>query len=240
MMIKNILEEFHKTKKYFPSLDLVDNETRIVGKLGFCCHYKDDGYDGISKWIIKSCNLGENDCIEDFYEIEINLNNTLNGPPVVLETAERIRKLADSLGKPLEDVHLNSAGSCCLGIFPPFERLSKFVMEAVYPYFVWQAYYEKYRDIPPCGECPHNWKEAIAVRINEEENNLLIQRNEQRGQPEGSNRNKPCPCGSGRKYKKCCFDSDRKKDTEINKTMASLQYLKNLPEKQNNPKINVK
>ncbi len=26
------------------------------------------------------------------------------------------------------------------------------------------------------------------------------------------NRNSPCPCGSGKKYKKCCWDSDQKKE----------------------------
>lgn len=25
--------------------------------------------------------------------------------------------------------------------------------------------------------------------------------------PKGRNRNKPCPCGSGKKFKKCCWDA---------------------------------
>lgn len=29
------------------------------------------------------------------------------------------------------------------------------------------------------------------------------------GGPKNRDRNKPCPCGSQRKYKKCCFNSDR-------------------------------
>ncbi len=27
-------------------------------------------------------------------------------------------------------------------------------------------------------------------------------------------RNEPCPCGSGKKYKKCCYDKDNKRDQE--------------------------
>ncbi len=35
-------------------------------------------------------------------------------------------------------------------------------------------------------------------------------------------RNDPCPCGSGKKYKRCCFDADRLKKTPIQPPPAPL------------------
>ena len=57
------------------------------------------------------------------------------------------------------DLHLYpNDGSCCLGIFSKREdeTLSEFVINKVFPYFVWQAYYEKFEKIPPCGEYSHD------------------------------------------------------------------------------------
>ena len=33
------------------------------------------------------------------------------------------------------------------------------------------------------------------------------------------NRNDPCPCGSGKKYKKCCYENDQKGRSERRKGM---------------------
>ncbi len=37
-------------------------------------------------------------------------------------------------------------------------------------------------------------------------------------------RNQPCPCGSGKKYKKCCYEKNN-----INKILLSKDFRKNLP-----------
>ncbi|MCF7731342.1 MAG: SEC-C domain-containing protein [Akkermansiaceae bacterium] len=34
-------------------------------------------------------------------------------------------------------------------------------------------------------------------------------------------RNDPCPCGSGRKYKKCCLESDSRKQAEVDRNGGS-------------------
>ena len=41
-----------------------------------------------------------------------------------------------------------------------------------------------------------------------EQNKTVVQKNTKTG------RNEPCPCGSGKKYKKCCYDSDRNSTLE--------------------------
>ncbi|MGB9721724.1 MAG: tetratricopeptide repeat protein [bacterium] len=42
-------------------------------------------------------------------------------------------------------------------------------------------------------------------------------------------RNDPCPCGSGRKYKKCCWEKDKKKRIDTNKQI-NLDYTKRVME----------
>jgi hypothetical protein len=36
------------------------------------------------------------------------------------------------------------------------------------------------------------------------------------------NRNSPCPCGSGKKYKKCCYAQDQKKRTVGSRSRNAL------------------
>ena len=220
-MIKYTTEDIREIQKYFPNLYYSENERKIKGELDFCAHYKDIGCDDISKWVIEHCNRNQIDCIEDVYLIEIDLENSR-----VFETDERIEKFAKSLSKNNSDLHINADHSCCLGIFPPANNLYKFVIELVYPYFVWQAYYEKYRSIPPCGECPHSWSDAVNSRIVDEENSLRFLSRKQKSQPKGRKRNELCPCGSGRKYKKCCYIHDEKIALDIRETKVCLSYLK--------------
>ena len=219
-MIRYTAEELREIQKIFPNLYYAEKK-KIKGELDFCAHYKDIGCNGISKWVIEPCNRNQSDCIEDAYSIEIDLEK-----PSVFETGGRIERLAKSLGKKNADLHLNEDRSCCLGIFPPANRLSKFVIEQVYPYFVWQAYYEKYRSVPPCGECPHSRSDAVSSRIIDEKNYLRILLRKQKSQPKSKKKNEPCPCGSKKKYKKCCYICDTKIEKKIRKTKACLSYLK--------------
>ena len=47
--------------------------------------------------------------------------------------------------------------------------------------------------------------------------------------PEDSNRNAPCPCGSGKKYKRCCGkDVVPKKTKKIYLTAAPIEYSSNV------------
>ena len=222
-------DEIVKIQKNFPNLFLADEQT-IKGELNFCACYKKIVYNNTSKFVIKSCKQNDDNCIEDVYSIEIEFDkkNKPDSLPKVFETEGRIENLAISLGKTLNDLHLNKDKSCCLGIFSPSDQLSlcDFVLERVYPYFVWQAYFAKHRKIPPCGECSHDRQVAINSRIKEEENNRKFLFSKLTDK----NRNKLCSCGSGKKYKKCCLESDKE---EINKIDNRLSYFKIL-EKEGN------
>jgi len=56
----------------------------------------------------------------------------------------------------------------------------------------------------------HGWASKIDVNPEQEENirdlDILLERenNAQAVSKKDANRNDPCPCGSGKKYKKCC------------------------------------
>lgn len=183
-MIEYSVSEMDKINLCFPNLYY--ERGAIRGEIDFSAEYR------LSKrkkkeWKIESCSSG-NGCIQDVYEIAIDLNHR---PPKVFEVGGRIAKLARNLGKPIIDLHIYPEDeSCCLGIFLPNERetLSDFVLKKVYPYFVWQAYFEKFGKIPPCGEFPHG-----------DEGMKEFQK-----QVRDTGRNDPCPCGSGIKFKRCC------------------------------------
>ena len=227
--------ELEKLQKVFPDLDYIKDKETIEGELKFCSRYKRITCNNISKWDIEPCDNSDDGCVGDVYSIKICLDKKvqINEFPVVFETDDRIKNLAKSLEKSLNDLHLNSDGSCCLGIFPPnyYPTLYDFVTKAVYPYFVWQAYFEKYKKVPPCDECPHNSQKAIAIRISEEENNCNFFLAQQTEKPSGNNRNKPCLCDSGKKYKKCCLHHNEKLETKVLKAKESIFYLNTLKER---------
>ncbi len=189
-MIEYTLEEFTEIQKYFPNLYYDEKENCIRGELNFSARYqKQSKKKGEDIWEIIPCSSGS-DCLRDCYEIKILLNDTQSEWPKVFETGGRIEKLAAEIGKPIIDLHIYpSNNSCCLGIdFNTNITLRKFVLNKVYPYFVWQAYFDKYRKIPPCGEYSHGGKGFAEYRQDLEK----------------IGRNDPCICGSGEKYKKCC------------------------------------
>ena len=176
--------EMEEIQRHFP--DLYYDNGSIRGEISFSARYDFSDRKKKNKWTITNCSSGE-DCIQDVYEIEI----LLNGQPKVFEVGGRIKKLAKEIGRPIIDLHLVPEDeSCCLGLFliNEGETLSDFVVNKVYPYFVWQAYFEKFRKIPPCGEYSHEkrgiqefWADVFDI-----------------------GRNDRCPCGSGRKFKICC------------------------------------
>lgn len=177
--------EMEKIQCRFPGLYYYRGAVR--GEISFGARYELSGRRKKKEWIIVDCSSGE-DCIKDVYEIEIRLN----GQPKVFEVGGRIKKLAKKLDRPIIDLHLfPNDESCCLGIFLVNEKetLSDFVINKVYPYFVWQAYFEKFGKIPPCGEYSHG--EQGMKEFREYVSNI--------------GRNDRCPCGSVLKFKICCY-----------------------------------
>ena len=193
--LKHTTSEMTKINRYFPNLFYSNNT--IKGEIDFSAKYQLSNSRKNKLWEIVPCSSSD-DCIQDVYEIEIRLNDLRDGKPKVFETGGKIKRLAEELNKPTIDLHLfPKIEDCCLGIYFPNsnETLSEFILNKVYPFFVWQAYFSKYRKTPPVGE----WSHEEGAR---QEFYSYIRKI-------GSKRNQPCPCGSGRKTKNCCYHEIR-------------------------------
>ena len=232
VMISYTLEEFKRIEKAFPGLYYNQKPNFIKGILKFSSRYKKASHTTQPQWYIEPCEPNEDGCVEGEYSIDINLGKQDRySLPKVFETGGKIEKCKRKLNIATnDDMHLNGDCSCCLGIYSPQEvsklSLYKFVVEEVYPYFVWQAYFEKYEKEPPCGALPHSYQKALSIRIREVENDLKSLQYEQKGRPKGSHRNQLCPCGSGLKYKVCCLRQDEKIEAEITSKKCSIIYFK--------------
>lgn len=180
-------QDFSLLENDFPDLYYDEKHNAVKGELSFTACYKNKGKKGKDKWIIFPCS-DEKECLHGYYEIAIHLNN---GTPIVYEVSNKIQKLARQLGKQYADLHLYNDFKCCLGLGVNTNLLlSAFITNRVYPYFVWQAYFEKYNKTPPCGEYSHN---------------IDIARKEYFNDMKNLGANDPCLCYSGKKYKNCCL-----------------------------------
>jgi hypothetical protein len=181
--------DFSLLNNIFPDLYYDEKSNTIKGELSFSAHYKNTEKKGNSRWKIFPCTT-EKSCLKGYYEIEIDLNTDM---PTVYETSKKIQNLAKKLGKSNNDLHLYDNHKCCLGVYIDTNiLLSKFIINHVYPYFVWQAYFEKYCKVPPCGEYPHNREKAEIEYLVDRFNSF-----------KNLGANDPCPCKSGKKYKRC-------------------------------------
>lgn len=222
-MIEYSQEEFDKAKTWFPGLDYYPDDNRILGSLAIsACYYKEKKSKNLITWEIEPCNTDHSECITGKYLIEIDLDQESEYPKVY-EIGEKIERLANELEKRVIDLHLYPQDKrCCLGInFDPGTSLSEFILYDVYPYFVWQAYYYKYRKLPPCGEYSHGitgWKEAredYKKKIESYKDKIVGK----------IGRNKPCLCGSNKKYKKCCLSQDEEYEREVNRMQKVMIHL---------------
>ena len=194
--MNSINQEIKKIREQFAQSHFDYEDNYIVGKLKFNAFYFKNSK---NDWEIQYQNEVQNTKRDHFvkgdYELKIK---SVNGDLEVYETGGKIKSLAKKTKKNLCDFHINPNGSCCLGIFLNKNNeipLNQFVKERVFPFFVWQAYYEKYKTIPPVGEYLHGdlgKKEFIKDSM------------------KGRNRNKKCSCGSGLKLKKCCLNKVNK------------------------------
>lgn len=179
-------------QNYFPDLYLNKKRSRILGELSFDAHY-----DGKRLHLNPKKQKGI-EIFHGYYEIEIRLNSLdIYGLPVVFETGDKIKRFSQENNIRPMDLHLNEDGSCCLGIFTPWESanmtIHKYIKESIFSYFAWQAYASTYKKKAPWGEYSHT------RGFREKVDDILIGM--------GSvGRNDPCPCGSGRKYKHCCLN----------------------------------
>ena len=213
LMIKYSKEEFDNVKKCFQDLEYLPDHNKIIGKIiiGPCHYIKKEIVQGRFQWIIKPCDEDQAGMITGEYLIliDLNLKGDCNTGAKVWEVGEKIERLAKSLGKPLMDLHLYPQDkSCCLGIKIEDQQisLSSFILNEVYPYFVWQAYYAKYEKVPPCGEYSHG-KKGLEEATQDYKSGMVSVSN--------LGRNEKCPCGSIKKYKKCCLGEDQRKKSSL-------------------------
>ena len=172
-------------RQYFPDFNVVAGE--ICGEIDFFAKYVQNHR---GQWVIESCESEMGSCVHGNYKIRV-IPNSL-GIPLVFETGKKIESLALKLNKDLIDFHINRDGSCCLDYHLNISNnltAKEFILNKVYPFFVWQAYYEKFEMPPPVGEYSHG-REAI-VEFYKDITTLK--------------RNDLCICGSGKKFKKCCL-----------------------------------
>ncbi len=200
-MIDFAEKEFNEIKEYFPNSSYDSVKNRIDISLTMPPRYYKES--NLSEWEIKLCNKNQTGWFDGEYLITIDLNSQK-----VFELSEKIKSLAKQLGKTFFDLHVNSDGSCCLGIDIENKKmtLTAFIFEKVFPYFSWQAYYAKYKRIPPCGEFSHGDAGKQEAIQDYEKTMTSVDK---------FGRNKPCLCKSGKKYKKCCFLSDEKKKSYL-------------------------
>ncbi len=167
-MISYNKKDFLLLKNYFPDLYYDEKRNIVKGELSFSVCYKNQGREGKDRWVIFP-HSNETDYLKGYYEIAIHLNDMLPiiyetnkiKIPVVYEISNKIKALAKKLGKSYADLHLYDDYKCCLGLgINKNLLLSEFIVNWVYPYFVWQAYFEKYNEIPPWGEYSHNIEDA--------------------------------------------------------------------------------
>ncbi len=179
-------EDRKMLKEEFPNLNIIFTGD-VAGRIKFHSKYIQNSH---HEWMIESCTC-DNDksekCFKGDYQIQISFKN---GRPVVFETGNKIINIANKQNKHINDLHINSDKSCCLD-YHIGENLTlyEFIKNKVYPYFAWQSYYEKFNQIPPCGEYSHSKK--VIDEFQKDIRRL--------------GRNDICTCGTGKKYKDCCL-----------------------------------
>ena len=194
-------------ESFFPSLLYEPEAQKIAGELSFCACY-----DKITNKI-KIELSGPDDVIRksdsflcDVFEIEILLDSESvgsNGWPKVHEVGGRRKFIAKKCGVRVIDLHFFfDSDICCLGIRYSCERnltIECFLYNLVIPFFYRLSYTDRFgieasrEDL--WGEYSHGDE---GFKEHKKEMLRLARRS--------LGRNKPCPCGSGVKYKKCCLD----------------------------------
>ena len=185
---------------YFPNLQYKADSQKIVGELEFCAAYDDE-----SRKLIINDELRKVNClICEVFEIEICLGLLDgNGWPKVYEVGGRYRQISKKCSVKTIDLHFNSDDdACCLGLkFRDSRRLNikSFLEELVIPFFYQLSYTEKFGIAASRSDLwdEYSHGEKGQLEYITEISNFANQ---------NPSRNDPCPCGSGKKFKKCHID----------------------------------
>ncbi len=194
-MVTALTEDDHKkVSNFYPTLNCSLKRGIIWGSLNFSCSFDQD-----TQELVYDDSAA--DFISDMYEIRIDFNHADKfGFPKVYEDSGFIKKFANVRGIKLEDLHINKddEDSCCLGIFPEYQWQGAlaYIRDKVIPFFYWQSY----RRI--------NGKEPWKAFSHGNDGILEAMSLSPAQSSKGTSRNIKCPCGSGKKYKKCCMRRD--------------------------------
>ncbi|MBF2754347.1 MAG: hypothetical protein ISN29_03690 [Gammaproteobacteria bacterium AqS3] len=198
-------DELDQIQKAFPNLYYKNR--KILGELDICSKYNDSQGDGDR---ILQCTTSDSEKIVDVFEIKIDVDRFYGIYPVVsmrpnrgkeniirpthgvvFEVGGRREELLGLIrsGKIQCHPHFYKDKSCCVGVVLNNSNLkiSSFLINSVYPYFVWWAYVEKYHKVPPVGEFSHFYDPLHLINSLENWDDFS-----------------ECPCSSGLMYKDCC------------------------------------
>lgn len=181
----------------FPGLNYDEEKKTIEGYLDFSASY-DSERNELTINPNSNCEINLENLIKDSYQIRISLSESDTcGLPKVYEIGGRVREIANKLKiNSTRDIHVDEDGSCCLGIFSPSELIqyrdiSNFINLLINFFYV-LSYREK------------NHSEPWPSYSHDEEGMIEYLRKFKGDENRKVSRNAPCPCGSGKKYKKCC------------------------------------
>jgi SEC-C motif len=190
----------------FPSLNCSLPRQVVWGTLEFNCSFDDSSGELVYEKLFDNY-------IHDSYEIRIDFNkDDTFGFPSVFEESGIIKEYVHGAGISLIDLHVNMTDeSCCLGIFPEYQwyGVSGFIQDKVVPFFYWQSYRRLFGKEPWRGYShgDDGIREAMRMPMTQS--------------TKGNSRNKLCPCGSGKKYKKCCIQRDALLISKLSKSARS-------------------
>ena len=204
--MKPTAQDIKWLRAVYPSIEYEEHRNRITGEFDIRACY--DAASG--KLRTEGARRDEEirrspRFLQDVFELEIRLNAEAvgrNGWPTVFETGGRGDAIAAEWNIPKIDLHVFRDDSFCLGLKcakPRRLTLRGFVRDLVVPFLYWLAYVDRFglesarKDL--WGEYSHGQAGC---------NEYLAELAAHAGHDPP--RNDPCPCGSGKKTKKCCLD----------------------------------
>ena len=192
-----------------PELSYDAANNRIIGNLKIASEYnQSDGWLKTVDSVSAAADPGM--FIQDSFSIEVRLRYrpaNINPWPIVVETGGRVQKImAKREITEIMDLHIypnKPENICCLGIKAPASQEMnplQFIQEIVVPFFYRLAYVGRHG---LAAARTNLWGEYSHGQdgLNEYESEIRALRK--------IGRNEICPCGSGRKHKRCCFDEAR-------------------------------
>ena len=201
----------------FPGLSYDPSARVVTGDLDFCARYDATDERLRIEGAARDPVVQSERRICDAFSVRIELETVADSAidwPAVYEPGGRCASIAKALGIPELDLHVNSDGSCCLGIQidPGPHSLERFVYELVIPFFYRVAYAERLgiaRVRQDLWDEYRHGADGLRDRLRDLPSTPV-------------ERNSPCPCGSGRKYKACCLRTNEDRLRSLRNRLTAM------------------